>query len=394
MNMFKKGHKTNLGRKRKPFSEDWKKKISESKRGKLTTFKNPEERSRKISQSLTGRKRPEISGENHYLWKGGISSTKEYDHHMRRLRRARLRDAPGTFSLNDWELLKESFNYTCVRCKKTEPEIKLTVDHIVALSRGGSNHLDNIQPLCQRCNAQKRNTLSEYADKFNTLIVGAGEIGTAIYNTLKDHYRTSIIDRGIVCDEPITYLHICFGFSEDFVKSVREYQDAYKPIYTIVHSTVPLGTCRQLGAIHSPVTGIHPHLESGIRTFVKFLGGENASEVADYFRRAGMKVYLCDKSETTELMKLSQTTFYALMVEYVKDLKKQCLKHDVPFSEAYTLASQNYNEGYEKLGYPEFKMPLLVPIQTPQGGHCTIPNCDLWQTDFTKFIKLKNAGAK
>jgi hypothetical protein len=54
------------------------------------------------------------------------------------------------------------------------------------------------------------------------------------------------------------------------------------------------------------------------------------------------------------------------------------------------LFSQNYNEGYEKLGYPEYKMPLLNPIMTKQGGHCTIPNLDLWETEFTKFIKKQN----
>lgn len=235
-----------------------------------------------------------------------------------------------------------------------------------------------------------------------TLIVGRGQIGTALGKVLAD-YNPIFLDFQLdlhvyageyISKNPIDIMHVAFEYSDKFVQSVKNYQKIFKPKHTVIHSTVPVGTSRKCGAVHSPCAGIHPHLESGIRTFVKFLGGDKASEVADYFRRAGMKVYLCDKSEATELMKLSQTTFYALMVEYVKDLKKHCLKQGVPFSEVFTLASQNYNEGYEKLGYPEFKMPLLVPIQTPQGGHCTIPNCDLWQTDFTKFIKLKNAGAK
>lgn len=235
-----------------------------------------------------------------------------------------------------------------------------------------------------------------------TLIIGKGQIGTALGGVLKDYNPIFLdfqLDLHIYAGEyisknPIEIMHVCFEYSGKFVQSVKNYQKVFKPRYTVIHSTVPVGTSRKCGAIHSPVTGIHPHLESGVRTFTKFLGGESASEVADYFRRAGLKVYLCDDPETTELGKLSQTTLYALMIEYVKDLKKQCKRLGVPFSEAYTLFSENYNNGYEKLGYPEFKMPLLVPIMARQGGHCTIPNCDLWETDFTKFIKQKNASTK
>ena len=31
----------------------------------------------------------------------------------------------------------------------------LTVDHVVPLSLGGGNGIDNIQPLCQNCNSSK-----------------------------------------------------------------------------------------------------------------------------------------------------------------------------------------------------------------------------------------------
>lgn len=31
----------------------------------------------------------------------------------------------------------------------------LTPDHVVPLSRGGTNYIDNIQPLCGPCNSQK-----------------------------------------------------------------------------------------------------------------------------------------------------------------------------------------------------------------------------------------------
>lgn len=226
--------------------------------------------------------------------------------------------------------------------------------------------------------------------KMKSLIIGSGEVGTSLYNILKPYYDVTIIDKEKLKIKGIEILHICFPFSKNFIKEVKEYQKEYKPKYAIIHSTVEIGTCRKLNAIHSPVIGIHPFLENSLKTFIKFLGGEKAGKVADYFRRAGVKVYICKESETTELAKISQTTQYALMVEYVKNLKKECDKYKVPFSEVYTLFSQNYNEGYQKLGYSEYKLPLLIPIMNKIGGHCLLKNCNLWDTPFTKIIKKLN----
>jgi len=223
-----------------------------------------------------------------------------------------------------------------------------------------------------------------------TLIIGAGEIGNSLYGVLKQNYEVYLKDLEPLVIDGIEIMHICFPYSDKFSDAVSSYQKQYNPKYTVIHSTVPVGTSRSLNALHSPVVGLHPYLQESIKTFIKFLSGEGADKVADYFRRAGIKVYLVDKQETTELAKLSQTTFYALMIEYVKDLKLQCNKLGLPFSDVYTLFSQNYNEGYKKLGYPEYIMPLLIPIMKEQGGHCTIPNLKLWETKFTKFIEELN----
>jgi 5-methylcytosine-specific restriction endonuclease McrA len=44
----------------------------------------------------------------------------------------------------------------CCNCGSTE---RLTIDHIVPRSRGGSNALDNLQVLCHDCNQAKGNSL-------------------------------------------------------------------------------------------------------------------------------------------------------------------------------------------------------------------------------------------
>lgn len=222
-----------------------------------------------------------------------------------------------------------------------------------------------------------------------SLIIGYGQIGKALHEVLKD-YNPSHLDAGESVTGDYDIIHICFPYTKDFVDEVKRYQATYSPKFTVIHSTVPVGTSRLCGAVHSPVVGIHPHLAESIKTFTKFLGGEQASEVADYFRRAGCKVYLYDNPETTELMKLSQTTFYALTIEYFKDLKRQCDKLGLSYAEIMTIPTMDYNRGYAELGMPEIRIPQLVPIMKKQGGHCTIPNCGLWETDFTNFIKDKN----
>lgn len=72
-----------------------------------------------------------------------------------RRRYAREQGAEGTHTFKKWQELKKQCDYTCLMCKRKEPEIKLTEDHIVPLSRDGTDYIDNIQPLCQSCNSKK-----------------------------------------------------------------------------------------------------------------------------------------------------------------------------------------------------------------------------------------------
>ncbi len=77
-------------------------------------------------------------------------------------RRALKLSVKGSHSEKEWQDLKAFYNFKCLKCEKQEPEIKLTRDHVIPLTQGGSDSINNIQPLCARCNSKKNNKHIDY----------------------------------------------------------------------------------------------------------------------------------------------------------------------------------------------------------------------------------------
>lgn len=65
----------------------------------------------------------------------------------------------GTFTFQEWQSLCDKYSWKCLACGENR---KLTIDHVIPLSRGGSNLIDNIQPLCQSCNSKKNTNTIDY----------------------------------------------------------------------------------------------------------------------------------------------------------------------------------------------------------------------------------------
>lgn len=186
---YKKGHISYWkGKKRPKFSEEWKKNIGNSGRGRVPWNKGtkgvmkawnkgkpaPWSKGNKhkkgipawnkgktgiYSEEFIQKLRKRFSGKNSSLWKGGITKPHSY---YKRIRNGTLSKNGGSHTLGEWQNLKAQYNFTCPCCHKSEPEIKLTEDHIIPISKGGSDNIENIQPLCQNCNSRKYTKIIKY----------------------------------------------------------------------------------------------------------------------------------------------------------------------------------------------------------------------------------------
>ena len=65
------------------------------------------------------------------------------------------RRAGGKFPRELWEQKKKEIG-CCIMCSEKS---NLTIDHKIPVSKGGTNDIENLQPLCLICNIKKGNKL-------------------------------------------------------------------------------------------------------------------------------------------------------------------------------------------------------------------------------------------
>jgi 5-methylcytosine-specific restriction endonuclease McrA len=164
---FQKGHLV---------SKEMREKMSISKMGNKNPMKRTDVANRARLSKLgkatwnKGKKCPQLSGENNSRWKGGRKESekrwknknRDKVNFWRKRHEIKRRKAVGVHTFGEWENLKAQYNWICPCCKKSEPEIKLTEDHIIPLMKGGSDNIENIQPLCMKCNQSKYLKIIKY----------------------------------------------------------------------------------------------------------------------------------------------------------------------------------------------------------------------------------------
>jgi len=217
------------------------------------------------------------------------------------------------------------------------------------------------------------------------IVVGLGEIGKPLFELIHERYRAIGVDLSPVeVHEPCDVMHICYPFEiEGFIGKSVAYIHQYQPKLTIINSTVSPGTTRavfeaaKLPVVHSPIRGKHARMEQDLLHYVKFIGGIHRahSEIAaSHFESLQMKTHIMSTPETTELAKLSATTYFALQVAWAQEMERYCRQLSLEYDEVITF--------YEEIGY----LPPVRYFPGVIGGHCLMPNIKILKTRFESRI--------
>jgi hypothetical protein len=105
-----------------------------------------------------------------------------------------------------------------------------------------------------------------------------------------------------------------------------------------------------------------------VRFYTKFVGAIDPADgeyAADHFEAMGLKAQILSAPEATELAKLTETTYFGLMIAWAQEVERYCDQ-----------AGQSYEEiasFYDEIGFfPKVKyFPGII------GGHCVMPNIEI-----------------
>jgi len=78
------------------------------------------------------------------------------------VRTARKRCVGGDLTPSQWMEVKSLYDHSCLCCGRKEPDVKLSVDHVIPVCKGGKGDASNIQPLCMPCNLRKGTKIIDY----------------------------------------------------------------------------------------------------------------------------------------------------------------------------------------------------------------------------------------
>jgi len=205
------------------------------------------------------------------------------------------------------------------------------------------------------------------------VVVGMGEVGKPLFEIVSRHYEAVGVDITPVGRiEDVDVLHVCFPFGiEDFVGEAVRYIEYFQPALTILNSTVAVGTTRRIAertgaaVVNSPVRGKHVRMVQELISYTKFVGALDLATgmlAAEHFESIGMKTKILSSPEATELAKLTETTYFGVLIAWAQEVERLCDKTGQHFSEIGSF--------WEEIKY-------LPPVQFFPGiigGHCVMPN--------------------
>lgn len=218
-----------------------------------------------------------------------------------------------------------------------------------------------------------------------TLIVGAGQVGTALKEVLQKCNEVHIKDLGDYPLRGVKVMHVCYPDQPGFVKTTKKYIKQYKPGLTIINSSVSIGTTRKCGndVVYSPVRGRHPALAQEMTMFTKYCGSldvKKSLKAALYFKRSGWRdVGAVASPDSLEYLKLMSNVHMGLEVAWRQEVERMMKRFKID-PQNYTAWEESYSEGYRKLEQWHMMRSIMSP--GPIGGHCILPCTDILKSQF------------
>jgi UDP-N-acetyl-D-mannosaminuronate dehydrogenase len=210
-------------------------------------------------------------------------------------------------------------------------------------------------------------------------VIGLGEVGRPLLEILERAEQPAIgidVDRaGLPERGSVDVMHVCFPFEiPDFVGEVVGYIELLEPRLTVINSTVSVGTTRKIHArtgariAHSPVRGKHARMVEELSSYVKYVGGIDASvgaDVAAHFEAVGIRSKIVSSPEAAELGKLTETTYFGLLIAWAQQIERYCDELGVGYDEVVSF--------YDEVRFfpPVRYEPGVI------GGHCVMPNIEI-----------------
>jgi UDP-N-acetyl-D-mannosaminuronate dehydrogenase len=209
------------------------------------------------------------------------------------------------------------------------------------------------------------------------VIVGLGEVGKPLMQLISEHHKVIGVDITPPEEDPrgADVLHLCFPFQvKDFVGEAARYIELVKPRLTVINSTVEVGTTRKVAekagadVAYSPVRGKHARMLDDLRKYTKFIGGSSsvvADETAAHFQSLGLKTKVLSSAEAAELAKLTETTYFGLMIAWAQEVERYADRVGARYEEIVSF--------YDEIGF----FPSVKYFPGVIGGHCVMPNIEL-----------------
>jgi UDP-N-acetyl-D-mannosaminuronate dehydrogenase len=209
------------------------------------------------------------------------------------------------------------------------------------------------------------------------VVIGLGEVGKPLMQLISEHHKVVGVDITPPEEDPrgADVLHLCFPFQvKDFVGEAARYIDLIKPGLTIINSTVEVGTTRNVAqkagvdVAYSPVRGKHARMLDDLRKYTKFIGATSqpvAEETAAHFRSVGLKAQVLVSPEAAELAKLTETTYFGLMIAWAQEVERYADRVGVDYGQIVSF--------YDEIGF----FPPVKYFPGVIGGHCVMPNIEL-----------------